>query len=317
MEASPELSADSLIHRSKPAPRGGWRRALFTATRGHVNPGDSKIELRRAELEGTVRRAAIPDGHQAIVVLGAQPGVGVTTTTLGLGSVMAAQRGDQVIAVDANVGRAPLSDRLLLRSRAEYDLDDLIVASDSVERYSDFSRFVARSRSGLDVLASRVKVPDRALSPVEHRRISEVLERYYSLRIVDGGSVVDQPALSVLLERATRLVLVAHPSREGGNRAATALDEITDLDYPGLASTALIALARTKEQSGVAELERQLSTRCHRALRIPEDTRLAHRKVVDPEQLRAPSMIGHLELVAEIFSGFEHGGRRHKGASIG
>src|SRR5690606_41989759 len=49
-----------------------------------LNPGESKIEQRRQELEASVGRAVLPEEHQSIVVLGADPGVGATTVALGL-----------------------------------------------------------------------------------------------------------------------------------------------------------------------------------------------------------------------------------------
>ncbi len=313
-DTSSELSADALLHRETPAPRGGWRRALYTATRGHLNPGDSKPELRRRELEGTVRGAATPDNHQCIVVLGAQHRVGATSTALALGSVLAGQRGDRMIAVDANAGRASLADRLPLRSAAERELGTLLAAPNSVARYSDMRTYVAQSSSGLDVLASHTT--GDILAPVDLRRIAAVVEHFYSLQIVDGGVVNDQPTLPILLQRATRVVLVTHPSHEGGNRAATALDEIRQLGHTNLAATALIALAGAKDDSHIDSLERQLTTRCHRALRIPED-RQAHRTTINPDQFRASAMLGYLELLAEIVSGFdEHGGRRSHDAGV-
>src|SRR5690606_38907426 len=93
-----DLTSESLLRPARRPPSEGWRRAVFTASRGLINPGESRGERRRRELRALVRDPVV-GGHHRIAVLGARNGAGRTTTAVGLGSVLAEERGDRVIAV--------------------------------------------------------------------------------------------------------------------------------------------------------------------------------------------------------------------------
>ncbi|CQD24915.1 chromosome partitioning ATPase [Mycolicibacterium conceptionense] len=81
----------------KMQPRRGWRRAVYVTTR--LNLGLSRDELYELDLYARVRRTA-RESHQ-IGVFGLKGGVGKTVVTVALGSVLAAVRGDRILAVDA------------------------------------------------------------------------------------------------------------------------------------------------------------------------------------------------------------------------
>ncbi|WP_026124190.1 MinD/ParA family ATP-binding protein [Nocardiopsis baichengensis] len=305
-----ELSADTLIRRERPAPKGGWRRALYTVTGGRINPGDSKTEQRRQELEAAVGRAPLPDEHQSIVVLGTGAEVGTTTVALGLGSVLAAHRGDRVIAVDGDPERAPITERMALKWHAELPMQELIASPDAAVRYSEMNRFTAQTTYGLDVLAS---APDdtasRPLGMESLRRISDAVERHYPLQLVDAGSGLQRPGVPVLLGRCTRLVLVTPATRDGAIAAANVLEEVKGTAPGTLAESAVVVLA--KGPSGgpgsspeTDDLERQMGERCARALQLPEDQHLGSGRPIDLADLRAPSALALLELAVEITEGF-------------
>ena len=93
-----------------PAPRRGWRRAVYESSAHLVNPGPSAAEQQRAELE---RRLRTPiSGSRRVVVMSRKGGVGKTTISLALGSTFAMLRGDRVIAVDANPDAGNLAHRV-------------------------------------------------------------------------------------------------------------------------------------------------------------------------------------------------------------
>ncbi|MBB4930133.1 MinD-like ATPase involved in chromosome partitioning or flagellar assembly [Lipingzhangella halophila] len=306
-----DLSADSLIHRARPSPRRGWRRTLFTLSRGRVNPGYSKAEVRLQELEAAIRGGAVSGSRRSIAVLGAQRGVGTSTTVLGLGALLAGKRGDRVVAVDADPERSPLSNRGQVREQPQRPMGDLLYDTGAVLRYSQISNFVAQDASGLDVLpSSRDDTGGALLSGPAYRRIADAVERFYSLLVVDAGSGVDRPAVPAILERADQLVLVAHPSFEGANRAATALDDIADLGGPELASSAIIVLARSPRghRSKLDDLERQLARRCQQTVRVSRDGTLRSRNVVDPSRMGPKALFGYLELAAGIVRAFNRRG---------
>src|SRR3954470_3066378 len=92
---------DFTIVRPRPAePVGGWRRALFAATGGVVNPGIGPLEERRRALRERARKP-LPGAHQ-IAVTSLKGGVGKTTVSAVLGLMLAENRGDRVVVLDAN-----------------------------------------------------------------------------------------------------------------------------------------------------------------------------------------------------------------------
>lgn len=306
-EASAELSADALIHREKPAPTRGWRRALFTMSRGYLNPGESRIELRRQELETTVRRATLPDAPQAITVLGTQEGAGATTTALALGAALAKQRGDQSIVLDADARHPPLTERMPPQAPSQSGLGELLHNPGDVTRYSDFAAHTAQATTGLDLLPSHPGELDSAvLSAADFQLLADVAERFYSLHLVDAGSDIMQPAVPAILARSDQLVLATPPSRDGAVSAANVLDEVGDLGYTRLAETSLVTLTRapagTGEPSELDDIQEQLTRRCRNALRIPNDPHLEAHGAVDPDQMRVSSVIGYLELAVAVLT---------------
>ena len=102
------LTTDLLLPGRHKAPAGGWRRAVFKVTGGLVRPPESAAQRHRQELIARAR-TPVTGGHHRVAVVSLKGGVGKTTTTVGLGAMLASLRGDRVIAVDANPDRGTLS----------------------------------------------------------------------------------------------------------------------------------------------------------------------------------------------------------------
>ncbi|HET6269645.1 MAG TPA: AAA family ATPase, partial [Arthrobacter sp.] len=80
----------------KPVPQRGWRRAVYKLTR--INFGLSPDEKYELELRSRVSRQA--RGSYQIGMLGLKGGVGKTTTTVTLGTMLAQLRGDRILVLD-------------------------------------------------------------------------------------------------------------------------------------------------------------------------------------------------------------------------
>src|SRR4029079_13325834 len=95
-----DFTEEAMLRPSSRPPARGWRRGVYAATRGSVNLGPGAAELHEIDLLGRVR--APVRGCRRIVVISRKGGAGKTTTTLMLGHTLAANRGDRVVALDAN-----------------------------------------------------------------------------------------------------------------------------------------------------------------------------------------------------------------------
>ena len=84
-------------------------------------------------------------GTHSVVVLGGKGGAGKTTTTVGIGSMLARVRNDKVVAIDGNpdVG-ANLAERIDPTTVSSYRE---VLAAENLERYADMRSHVGQSRA--------------------------------------------------------------------------------------------------------------------------------------------------------------------------
>ncbi|MGH3449119.1 MAG: AAA family ATPase, partial [Nocardioidaceae bacterium] len=171
---SDSLSPQALLRPRKAPPTSGWRRAVFKVSGGLIDPGESSKETQRQQMIAQAR-TPVAGGHYRVAVLSLKGGVGKTTSTVGLGSMLASLRGDRVIAVDANPDRGTLSEKIRLETRS--NVRDLLAAKGMITRYADVRQHTSQATSRLEVLASD---PDPAVSEAfsedDYRQIAEVLE---------------------------------------------------------------------------------------------------------------------------------------------
>src|SRR5918998_6605889 len=127
----------------------GWRRAVLRATGGVINPGPSAAEVRWRGLLHRIRRPLI-QSHR-IAVSSIKGGVGKTTVATLLGLVMAENRGDRVIVLDANPDAGTLADRLT--GDTSVTVRHMLENLESARSLSDVSRYTSLA-GRLQVLAS-------------------------------------------------------------------------------------------------------------------------------------------------------------------
>ncbi|GAA3754505.1 MinD-like ATPase involved in chromosome partitioning or flagellar assembly [Spinactinospora alkalitolerans] len=301
-----DLTPDALLREEKTPPDGGWRRAVFAVTGGLVNPGDSKDELRRKELLDRVR-TPVNGGHHRVAVLSLKGGVGKTTTTVGLGSVLAEGRGDRVVAVDANPDRGTLTERLPRELRSDLTVRDLLNDQASLGRYSDVRAYTSQAMSRLEFLASDVDpAVSEAFSDRDYRDVAAVVERFYSVCITDCGTGMLHAAMSAILALADQMVLVSPPSVDGSRSASATLDWLEAHDHGHLAKNAVVVISRTGKRSSIDldRLESHFADRCRSVVRIPNDDHLEQGSAVDIDRLHPATRRAYLELAAEVAGGF-------------
>jgi len=177
-----DLNDEQLLRPHRAAPTRGWRRVVFQASFGLVNPGESPAELRYQAL---VARAQAPvTGCRRIAVVSAKGGVGKTSTTLGLGATAAGVRGDRVVAVDANPDLGTLGERVRRDNQAT--VRDLLRAAGRLERYPDVRAFTSQTPARLEVLAADCDPAlSEAFDEAHYRQACDLLGRFYNLLVTD------------------------------------------------------------------------------------------------------------------------------------
>ncbi|WP_443167279.1 MinD/ParA family ATP-binding protein [Nonomuraea sp. 10N515B] len=239
-------------------------------------------------------------------MLSLKGGVGKTTTAVGLGSMLAAIRGDRVIAVDANPDRGTLSDRVRLETPA--NVRDLLTELLRMEspRYADVRAFTSQSVSSrLEILASaQDPAVSESFSAGDYRTIACLLEQFYSICITDCGTGLLHSAMSATLELADQVVLVTIPSVAAARSAEATLDWLQAHGHERLARSATVVLSCTRAKSSsnvdVDALRNHFDNLCRAVVSIPFDPHLEEDSEMDLERLSRETSEAYLGLASAI-----------------
>ncbi|GAA1780886.1 hypothetical protein GCM10009834_45410 [Streptomonospora arabica] len=304
-ETAEDLRAENLVSDRRPGPSKGWRKMLHSATFGMVDVGESAAEQRRRELTERAR-TQVGGGHHRVAVLSLKGGVGKTTTTVALGSMLASLRGDRVLAVDANPDRGTLSDKVRLETAAT--IRDLLNERESISRYADIRAFTSQANSRLEILASdRDPAVSEAFSEEDYREVSWLLEHYYSICLTDCGTGLLHSAMRGVLGLADQIVLVSSASVDGARSASATLDWLEAHRYGSLVRGAVVVLSMVRTGKSSVDLERleqHFASRCRAVARVPWDAHLEEGAEVDLERLAPITRDAYLQLAATVGEAF-------------
>jgi MinD-like ATPase involved in chromosome partitioning or flagellar assembly len=311
-QASQDLTTDRLVRKAEPVARTGWRRTIRQASGGLIKPAPGRAEAHRTALLEQIRTPLV--GCHRIAVISLKGGVGKTTTTTALGATLASNRGDRVIAVDANPDAGTLGRRV--RRETGATIRDMLQALPSIQSYVDVRRFTSQSTSRLEILANDV---DPAVSTTfndeDYRRIVEALQRQYSIILTDSGTGLLYSAMRGVLQTADQLIVVSTPSVDGGNSASTTLDWLVAHGYQELVSRAITVISGVRPSSkdfDLNQLVAHFAARCRAVIPIPYDAHLATGAEIELEQLRPTTADAYLELAACVAAGFGASGRPYQ-----
>jgi putative peptide zinc metalloprotease protein len=287
-----------------PAPTHGWRRAVYGATSGAINPGPSATERNRAAV---LERVTAPiNGSRRVVVMSRKGGVGKTTITLALGSTFAMMRGDRVVALDANPDAGNLAHRVA--RPCPRTITDVLNEMELITSYSDLRRFTAQAPdSRLEVLASdddpRIGL---ALNRQAYHRVIELLDHYYNLIVIDTGTGILDSANQGLLADADQLVLVTRPALDGARAAALTLDWLAEHGHGELVARAVVVINGTRKGTGIP-LDRvadHFSRRCAKVVTVPADPSLESGAQTSLSGFRPATRDALVELAAAVADHF-------------
>jgi MinD-like ATPase involved in chromosome partitioning or flagellar assembly len=304
VDSAHDLSCAQLLRQTRAAPRSGWRRALFVASGGTVNPGESPAELQRRELISQVNQPL--NGCYKIAMLSLKGGVGKTTITATLGSTLASLRGDRVIGVDANPDRGTLAQKFPLETTAT--VRHLLRDADRIRRYSDIRAYTSQGPSRLEILASEQDpAVSQAFSETDYRRTVNLLEHFYNIVLTDCGTGLMHSAMKGVLDLAHSLVIVSSSSIDGARSASATLDWLDAHGYRELVSRSVAVINSVRPTAGKVDLERvatHFAARCRSVCRMPFDEHLEEGGEIDLDRLGQGARLAALELAATVADDF-------------
>ncbi|GAB3308732.1 AAA family ATPase [Epidermidibacterium keratini] len=301
--APPAINQHSLVRERKAAPQSGWRRAVFKASFGGINPGLSKEEQERDALVSRIRTPI--RGSHKIAVVSLKGGIGKTTTTSCLGLTLAHYRGDRVVALDANPDAGTLAERLT--GVTDVSVRNLLDDLDQINSFTDISRYMSLANR-LQVLASDQDAEvSEAFDAAQYTKVTDLLARYYNVILTDSGTGMLHSAMQGTLEAANALVVVGAPSVDGSSRASKTLDWLIAHGYGDLVSQSVAVISSVREKTDNVDMDvlrNHFGARCRAVLEIPYDPHLVVGGQIEMGAISPATNRAYLELAAAVADGF-------------
>lgn len=308
------IDESNLVNPVKTPPKKGWRKMVHSMSGGRVNPGGSASEQEEERLLEAVR--APLRGDYRIAVMSLKGGVGKTTTTVALGGVFAAERGDRVIAIDANPDLGTLAQRAAAPGPAT--IRDLLNAEDTT-RYPDVRAFTNQASSRLEVIGSeRDPAVSEAFSEQDYRRAIDILQHHYNVILTDCGTGLMHSAMAGVLDLANTLVLVTSPALDGAQAASATLDWLSLHGYEQLAANSVVVISASapgKPMVDMEPIEEHFRARTRAVHQIPYDRHLAEGAVVEMDCLARPTLTAYRRLAASVAEDFSSWHKHARDAS--
>jgi ATPases involved in chromosome partitioning len=307
-----ELTEDAIIRFRNDRPQLGWRGAVYRVSGGLLNPGPGPAERARHERLRRIRRQ-LPGSHR-IAVSSIKGGVGKTAVTACLGLVLAENRGDRVVAVDADPHAGTLADRLT--AKATVTVRSMLLgvgAEESPSAYSltEVERYTSLA-GRLQVLASEQDPSmSNALDRDGYEQVCRLLARFYNIVITDSGTGLVHSAMEGTLAWADSLVVVGSPTVDGSSRASKTLDWLVAHGHGALVVDAVVVLScdRTSREVDRGRVRAHFEARCRAVVEVPFDPHLATGGRIELDRLRPATHDAFLELAALLADGFGSAGR--------
>ncbi|MGW3460885.1 nucleotide-binding protein [Streptomyces olivaceoviridis] len=305
--AAVELSSDRLLNNKKQKAKSGRP----AAAGGRFKLGGKKEEAERQRKLELIRTPVLSCYRIAVISL--KGGVGKTTTTTALGSTLATERQDKILAIDANPDAGTLGRRV--RRETGATIRDLVQAIPYLNSYMDIRRFTSQAPSGLEIIANDV---DPAVSTTfndeDYRRAIDVLGRQYPVILTDSGTGLLYSAMRGVLDLADQLIIISTPSVDGASSASTTLDWLSAHGYADLVSRSLTVISGVRETGKMIKVEdivAHFETRTRGVIVVPFDEHLAAGAEVDLDMMRPKTREAYFNLAAMIAEDFTRHQQAH------
>ncbi|MFD7506397.1 SAV_2336 N-terminal domain-related protein [Streptomyces sp. NPDC059850] len=260
-----------------------------------------KLDLIRRPLTTTHR----------IAVIGRRVDIGSTATTLALGAVLASERRDNVLAVDAAPYGNSLSRRVWQGTTAT--IRDLADNSPLLHDHQSIQHYATQLPSGLDILAGD-RTPMHPGGPLitdeEYRRAIEALSGQYPIILTNSDTGELHTRMRGVLDLADQLIIVTSPSAEHNRSAHTTLSRLAQDDYAELVRHAITVVTTGAEaKTGPSDdLVEGFRARCRGVVVVPYDEHVAAQGQIDLDRLAPRTLDAYLDLAALVAEGFPGAG---------
>jgi MinD-like ATPase involved in chromosome partitioning or flagellar assembly len=297
--AAVELSSDRLL-RNQPKPK----KPGANAQPSRFKIGGKKEEAERQRKLELIRTPVLSCYRIAVISL--KGGVGKTTTTTALGSTLASERQDKILAIDANPDAGTLGRRV--RRETGATIRDLVQAIPYLNSYMDIRRFTSQATSGLEIIANDVDpAVSTAFNDEDYRRAIDVLGRQYPVILTDSGTGLLYSAMRGVLDLADQLIIVSTPSVDGASSASTTLDWLSAHGYADLVARSITVISGVRETGKMIKVEdivAHFTTRCRGVQVVPFDEHLAAGAEVDLDMMRPKTREAYFNLSAMVAEDF-------------
>ncbi|MFF2730867.1 SCO5717 family growth-regulating ATPase [Streptomyces sp. NPDC058008] len=298
--AAVELSSDRLVRGKQKAKSS---RTPSSASRFKL--GGKKEELERQRKLELIRTPVLSCYRIAVISL--KGGVGKTTTTTALGSTLATERQDKILAIDANPDAGTLGRRV--RRETGATIRDLVQAIPYLNSYMDIRRFTSQAPSGLEILANDVDpAVSTAFNDEDYRRAIDVLGKQYPIILTDSGTGLLYSAMRGVLDLADQLIIISTPSVDGASSASTTLDWLSAHGYAELVRRSLTVISGVRETGKMIKVDdivQHFETRCRGVVVVPFDEHLAAGAEVDLDMMRPKTREAYFNLSALVAEDFQ------------
>ncbi|WP_329501026.1 MinD/ParA family protein [Kitasatospora herbaricolor] len=281
----------------RPAPQRGLRKRALSFGQG---------QKERLRAESAIRTPLLRSFRIAVVSL--KDGVGKTSTTMALGSVLAEARNDKIIALDADPNAGTLGRRV--RPQTTATVRDLLAAAPSITGYMDVRRFTSQAPSGLEVLAGGPGPAGAAgfdgFDGEAYHRVIELLGNQFPVVLSDTGTGLTQDSMRGVLDLADQLVVAATTSVDGASSASSTLEWLGAHGYGELARRSVTVVSGIRGPGrlvGEADLVAHFGARCRAVVVVPFDEHLSTGGEFDLAKLRPRTRRAYLDLAAAVSGG--------------
>jgi MinD-like ATPase involved in chromosome partitioning or flagellar assembly len=233
-----------------------------------------------------MRRALRPGCH-SIAVISPKGGVGKTTLTYMLGSVLARVRRERVLVVDTNPDFGTLAD--LAPAIVPATLSDLLRDLDTIGSYGELSSYTTTTETGMHILAA----PQDPIEMVRlgrdgYQAVSDVLHRHYDVVIYDCGTGFLDDITQFALGRVDQVVLVTTPSLVTTKIIVGAVDHLGATGFDPTRTTLAVNMVRRGDLLDRARLRTAMTSRIGGSVEVPFDEKV--QRAMDTGEFRYASL---------------------------